>query len=143
MQLYNKLSAIERAELIDKAGKDRLTISFYQYYKIQNPQLFRDKLFLEWNALDVLGRIYVSYEGINAQLSVPSENFYALKEQLYTLFDIVNKTLHSFLLNAINTFIVPFDHTKNYYYNGSKYEKTTKSIFYRRCYKTMRKFIRR
>jgi UPF0176 protein len=82
MQLYNKLSAIERAALIDEAGKDRLTISFYQYYKIENPQLFRDKLFLEWNALDVLGRIYVSYEGINAQLSVPSENFYVLKEQI-------------------------------------------------------------
>ena len=82
MQLYNKLSAIERAALIADAGKDRLTISFYQYYKIENPQLLRDKLFLEWNALDVLGRIYVSYEGINAQLSVPSENFYALKDQL-------------------------------------------------------------
>jgi UPF0176 protein len=85
MQLYNKLSATERAALIDEAGKDRLTISFYQYYKIENPQLFRDKLFLEWNALDVLGRIYVSFEGINAQLSVPSENFYALKDQLDTI----------------------------------------------------------
>ena len=82
MQLYNKLSAKERAALIDEAGKDRITISFYQYYHIKNPQILRDKLFLEWNALDVLGRIYVSYEGINAQLSVPSENFYALKEQL-------------------------------------------------------------
>jgi UPF0176 protein len=82
MQLYNKLSAKERAELIDKAGKDRLTISFYQYHNIKNPQILRDKLFLEWNSLDVLGRIYVSYEGINAQLSVPSENFYQLKDQL-------------------------------------------------------------
>jgi len=82
MQLYNKLSAKERAALIDEAGKDRLTISFYQYFKIENPQLLRNKLFLEWNALDVLGRIYVSYEGINAQLSVPSENLYTLKEQL-------------------------------------------------------------
>ncbi len=82
MQLYNKLSASERAALIDQAGKDRLTISFYQYHKIENPQLLRDKLFLEWNELDVLGRIYVSYEGINAQLSVPSENLYALKDQL-------------------------------------------------------------
>jgi UPF0176 protein len=82
MQLYNKLSAIERAALIDEAGKDRLTISFYQYFKIEDPQLFRDKLFLEWNTLDVLGRIYVSFEGINAQLSVASENFYALKDQL-------------------------------------------------------------
>jgi UPF0176 protein len=82
MQLYNKLSAKERAALIDEAGKDRITISFYQYYKIENPQLFRDKLFLEWNELDVLGRTYVSYEGINAQISVPSENFLALKDQL-------------------------------------------------------------
>ncbi|MFL0080008.1 oxygen-dependent tRNA uridine(34) hydroxylase TrhO [Tenacibaculum maritimum] len=82
MQLYNKLSAQERAALIDEAGKDRLTISFYQYHKIENPSLFRDKLFLEWNSLDVLGRTYVSYEGINAQISVPAENFLALKEQL-------------------------------------------------------------
>ncbi|CAA0201425.1 conserved hypothetical protein YceA [Tenacibaculum maritimum] len=82
MQLYNKLSAQERAALIDEAGKDRLTISFYQYHKIENPSLFRDKLFLEWNSLEVLGRTYVSYEGINAQISVPAENFLALKEQL-------------------------------------------------------------
>ncbi len=85
MQLYNKLSAAQRAQLIDEAGKDRLTISFYQYFKIENPQLFRDKLFAEWDALEVLGRIYVSYEGINAQLSVPAENFLALKEQLDTI----------------------------------------------------------
>ncbi|CAI8165354.1 MAG: Thiosulfate sulfurtransferase GlpE [Polaribacter sp. SA4-10] len=82
MQLYNKLSASECAALIDKAGIDRLTISCYKYFKIKNPQLLRDKLFLEWNELDVLGRIYVSYEGINAQLSVPAEKFYELKEQL-------------------------------------------------------------
>ncbi|MFL0091637.1 rhodanese-related sulfurtransferase [Tenacibaculum maritimum] len=82
MQLYNKLSAQERAALIDEAGKDHLTISFYQYHKIENPSLFRDKLFLEWNSLEVLGRTYVSYEGINAQISVPAENFLALKEQL-------------------------------------------------------------
>ena len=82
MQLYNKLSAKERAALIDEAGKDRITISFYQYHKIEDPQIFRDKLFIEWNALDVLGRTYVSYEGINAQISVPSENFLALRDQL-------------------------------------------------------------
>ena len=94
MQLYNKLSAIERAALIDEAGKDRLTISFYQYFKIENPQSFRDKLFLEWNALDVLGRIYVSFEGINAQLSVTSENFYALKDQLDSISFLKNIRLN-------------------------------------------------
>ncbi|PHR73201.1 MAG: hypothetical protein COA67_03280 [Lutibacter sp.] len=82
MQLYNKLSAIQRAELIDKAGKERLTISFYQYYHIKNPQVFRDHLFINWDKLDVLGRIYVSYEGINAQLSVPAEKFNDFKTHL-------------------------------------------------------------
>ena len=94
MQLYNKLSAKERAALIDQAGKDRLTISFYQYFKIENPQLFRDKLFLEWNVLDVLGRIYVSFEGINAQLSVPAENFLALKDQLDSILFLKNIRLN-------------------------------------------------
>jgi len=82
MQLYNKLSAKQRAELIDKAGKDRLTISFYQYHNIEDPQEFRDSLFIAWDALDVLGRTYVSNEGINAQISAPAEKFLELKEQL-------------------------------------------------------------
>jgi UPF0176 protein len=82
MQLYNKLSAKERADMIDEAGENRLTISFYQYHKIGNPHVFRDHLFLDWNALDVLGRIYVSYEGINAQLSVPAPKFEAFKAHL-------------------------------------------------------------
>ena len=82
MQLYNKLSAKQRAELIDKAGKDRLTISFYQYHNIRDPQQFRDELFIAWDALDVLGRTYVSNEGINAQISAPAEKFLELKAQL-------------------------------------------------------------
>ena len=45
MQLYNNLSAKERTTLIEEAGKDRLTISFYKYAKIENPELFRNHLF--------------------------------------------------------------------------------------------------
>jgi len=82
MQLYNKLSAKERAELIEKAGKDRLTLSFYQYAKITNPQEFRDQLFIAWNQIDVLGRIYVATEGVNAQLSLPADRFDEFKTHL-------------------------------------------------------------
>ncbi|AUP79326.1 oxygen-dependent tRNA uridine(34) hydroxylase TrhO [Flavivirga eckloniae] len=85
MQLYNKLSGKERAELIDKAGKNRLTLSFYQYAKIGNPQIFRDHLFITWNALDVLGRIYVAHEGINGQLSLPADRFNEFKAHLDTI----------------------------------------------------------
>ena len=56
MQLYNTLSNIERAELLQKAGKDRLTISFYKYSKISNTEELRNHLFLFWNSIDVLGR---------------------------------------------------------------------------------------
>ncbi|WP_292892231.1 rhodanese-related sulfurtransferase [Nonlabens sp.] len=79
MQLYNKLSAEERRVLIREAGKKRLTISFYQYHNIGNPQLLRDHLFLHWHPMDVLGRIYVALEGINAQLSIPADRFEEFK----------------------------------------------------------------
>ena len=82
MQLYNTLSAEERAHLIDEAGKERLTLSFYAYAKISDPKKFRDELFIAWNALDALGRIYVAHEGINAQMSIPSENLDAFRETL-------------------------------------------------------------
>ena len=82
MQLYNTLSAEERSVLIDEAGKQRLTLSFYAYAQIQNPAHFRNALFLAWNPLGVLGRIYVASEGINAQLSLPADAFYAFKNTL-------------------------------------------------------------
>ena len=94
MQLYNILSAEERAALIDQADKDRITISFYQYHNITNPKSLRDQLFQDWDELDVLGRIYVSFEGINAQLSVPSDNLNALKEHLNTISFLKNVRLN-------------------------------------------------
>lgn len=82
MQLYNTLSAEERALLIEQAGENRLTLSFYAYAKIENPQKFRNDLFIAWNALDALGRIYVAHEGINAQMSVPASHFDAFQDTL-------------------------------------------------------------
>ncbi|WP_299177273.1 rhodanese-related sulfurtransferase, partial [uncultured Chryseobacterium sp.] len=82
MQLYNTLSAEERAKLIEEAGKERLTLSFYAYAHIEDPKKFRNELFIAWNALDALGRIYVAKEGINAQMSVPADQFEAFRDTL-------------------------------------------------------------
>lgn len=76
------MSADERAKMIDDSGKQRLTLSFYAYARILDPQEFRDDLFLAWNPLEVLGRIYVANEGINAQLSLPADQFYAFKDTI-------------------------------------------------------------
>ena len=109
MQLYNTLSAEERRKLITDAGEDRLTLSFYQYAHLKDPQTFRDELFIEWDKHDVLGRTYVATEGINAQLSLPAKKFEAFRAHLYT-YDFMNgirlnvaieQDLFSFLKNKI------------------------------------------
>ena len=94
MQLYNTLSAEERKELIAQAGLDRLTISFYAYHNIGNPNLFRAHLFIHWDAISVLGRIYVAHEGINAQLSVPAVNFDRFKSHLDSIVFLENVRLN-------------------------------------------------
>jgi len=66
-------------------AEPRTTISFYKYFVIQNPQEFRDHLYKNLYALKVYGRIYLAKEGINAQASVPSENFEAFKTFLYSV----------------------------------------------------------
>jgi UPF0176 protein len=90
MQLYNKLSAKQRAKLIDEAGEKRITVSFYQYAHIANPKEFRDELYVRWDALGVLGRTYVAKEGVNAQLSVGAQNFEVFRDDLYTI-DFLNE----------------------------------------------------
>ena len=85
MQLYNKLSAKERAQLIDDAGVRRITVSFYQYAQIENPQVFRDHLFIDWDKMGILGRTYIANEGINAQISVPAPDFDNFRDHLYDI----------------------------------------------------------
>ena len=97
MQLYNKLSAEERARIIDENSQERITLSFYKYFKLGNPKIFRDHLFITWSKLDILGRIYIANEGINAQLSVPKENINDFKETLQDIIPL-NKLRLNFAL---------------------------------------------
>ena len=105
MQLYNTLSAIERATLLEQAGEDRLTLSFYQYAKIGNPELFRNHLFVAWDDLQVLGRIYVAHEGINAQLSVPATRFNDLKDFLDGIYFLENVRLNVAIEHDLKSFL--------------------------------------
>jgi UPF0176 protein len=70
--LYNKLGKKELRKRIEAEDFDRTTLSFYRYVRVEDPQELRNRLFLEWEELQVNGRIYVANEGINAQLSVPA-----------------------------------------------------------------------
>lgn len=83
--LHNRVSRKELKELVQQDPTPRTTISFYCYFKIEEPKKFRDELFLQMKALGVFGRIYLAEEGINAQISVPTANLEAFKTYLYSI----------------------------------------------------------
>lgn len=85
MQLWNTLSKEELVKKLNESGHKFVTVSFYQYAQIANPRLFRDHLFMKFADLDVVGRIYVANEGINAQISVPIPHFEAFRNTLYEI----------------------------------------------------------
>lgn len=82
MLLQNRVNKKELKKRIQEETIKRITVSFYRYVIIDNPPELRDSLFIEWNKLHVLGRIYVAQEGINAQMCVPQENWDAFKNHL-------------------------------------------------------------
>lgn len=81
--LYNRLSQAELKQRLHAEDFHRVTVSFYHYFFIEDTVQFRDELYKGLNALNVFGRIYIANEGINAQASVPQENFEAFKKFLY------------------------------------------------------------
>ncbi|MFC4261673.1 rhodanese-related sulfurtransferase [Ferruginibacter yonginensis] len=83
--LHNRLSQAELKKLLLEEQEPRITISFYRYFFIENPNSFRDTFYIKLNELKVFGRVYIAHEGINAQVSVPQSNaaaFEALMESI-------------------------------------------------------------
>ena len=83
--LFNKVDKEVLKKQLQESEEKRITLSFYQYAQIANPQLFRDHLYLEWSELGVCGRVYVSQEGVNAQISVPEQQFEQFKTQINSI----------------------------------------------------------
>ncbi len=88
-ELRNLTSQEELKKRLESGAEPRKTLSFYQYYPIENPQQFRNDLYEKLEKLGVLGRIYIAKEGVNAQISVPESNFQNFKEYLYSI-DFLN-----------------------------------------------------
>lgn len=83
MILHNRVNKKELKERLMKESIKRITLSFYRYVKIEDPDMLRNEMFKQWSELNVFGRIYFAHEGVNAQLSVPETNFEKFKTQLY------------------------------------------------------------
>jgi UPF0176 protein len=85
MALYNRISGKVLKEKMKLVTTPRTTISFYKYHHIAEPKEFRDTLYKGLHEIDVLGRIYVASEGINAQISVPDDQVEQFKIYLYSI----------------------------------------------------------
>jgi len=105
MQLYNKLSSDERSKILDSLNQKRITLSFYQYAKINDPKKFRDDLFIFWESINVLGRIYIAKEGINAQLSLPEDNLQIFSGHLKSISILKNVRLNIALKHEAKSFL--------------------------------------
>ncbi len=47
-----------------------IMLSFYRFFKVENPESFAEMLHTLWRPLRVFGRVYVAKEGVNAQMAV-------------------------------------------------------------------------
>jgi len=92
--LHNRVSQKELKERLYQEAEPRSTLSFYHYFPIADPGVFRDEMYKAMEVINVFGRIYVAHEGINAQVSVPQSNFEKLKAYLYSI-----EPLHGIRLN--------------------------------------------
>ena len=83
-ELRNRINKNELKVRLAQEQIERVTFSFYKYVPIEHPKELRDELFIQWSALNCFGRIYIAHEGINAQMSVPKNNWDAFVNQLYS-----------------------------------------------------------
>jgi UPF0176 protein len=83
--LHNRVSQKELKARLYQETEARITFSFYQYFHIHDPKIFRDQLYTALHAFNVFGRIYVAHEGINAQASAPASRFEEVKTYLHSV----------------------------------------------------------
>ena len=74
-KLYNIYGKEQLKDRLENENFSRITCSFYNYHSIENLESTRDNLYNDLNALNILGRIYIAKEGINAQFNIPDYNW--------------------------------------------------------------------
>jgi len=81
-ELYNKKNIEDLKIDLQNEDFSRVTVSFYKYVELDDLEILRDDLYIEWRELNILGRAYIAREGINAQLSLPEEKLTLFMEKL-------------------------------------------------------------
>ena len=93
-KLYNIYGKKQLKERLNNESFNRITCSFYNYCLIEDPESIRDTLYEDLDQIKILGRVYISDEGINAQISIPEncwDDFLLLNKKYNFLKDIMIK----------------------------------------------------
>ena len=61
----------------------RTTVSFYKYFTIDDPQAFRDALYVALTKLKVFGRVYVAMKGSTPRSACLPASTRTMKAMLY------------------------------------------------------------
>ena len=80
--LYNKKDRVLLKKELKAETFRRITCSFYRYIDIADVQSFRDRLYRDLSNINVLGRVYVAKEGVNAQISCPDHEWDTFRKKL-------------------------------------------------------------
>ncbi|RYZ58066.1 MAG: rhodanese-related sulfurtransferase [Proteobacteria bacterium] len=62
------------------------TLSFYRYVHLRNLNEMMESMREQWSSLGVLGRTYLAEEGINAQVTLPTENLELFRTAVHQIF---------------------------------------------------------
>jgi UPF0176 protein len=83
--LFNRVNREELKSRLMKSEEDRTTLSFYKYFHILDPRSFRDSLYVLLEDIRVYGRIYVADEGVNGQVSMPTDKIEEFRNRIYSI----------------------------------------------------------
>ncbi|BFI91217.1 rhodanese-related sulfurtransferase [Enterobacterales bacterium endosymbiont of Anomoneura mori] len=104
-------------KFIKKKKSLRYNFTFYKYFNICNVKKVKNFLFIKFKKLNILGRILISEEGINAQISIPKKNFLYFKNFFYYYNSLFKKINLNKCLNNKKSFCSLKIKIKNYILN--------------------------
>ena len=91
--LFNKINRKDLKKALLNESFQRITVSFYKYFAVQEPNNFRDDLYGKLDRLKIFGRVYIASEGINAQINVPEGEWNKFINELNKIEDLKDVTL--------------------------------------------------
>ena len=103
--LLNRRNKEQLIHALDLEQFERITCSFYRYIQIKNPSTLRNQLYASLIKINILGRIYIASEGINAQVSVPTPNWDEFVDILESFNEFNNMSINPSVIHIKYSFI--------------------------------------